>query len=114
MQRKAADVSPADSPALVFRSKGLSTILNQGQIVLFADLMNRLVVGWIPVQMNGHYSGCIFGNGLLELLWIHRHRLRLDINQYRFGTTQPNRRDRGDVGVAYRNNFIALTDTTSP
>src|SRR6267378_8531702 len=68
----------AHSTPLVLSAMSLGGVFDDNQIMTPCDLQNRIHVGRLAVEMNGHDRLSAFRDRALDLTYVHCERLRLD------------------------------------
>ena len=87
---------------------GLSTVFNDLETVPVSNFQNRRHVSRLPIKMHRDDYSSSGRNCGLQLGWIKRKKIRLNIYQYGHRSSQLNCCHRRHGGMGNRNHLIAL------
>jgi hypothetical protein len=102
----------ADAPAAVARAVRLRRILDDEQSVPARDRQNRIHVGRLTVQMYRQDRLRSRRDRRIELRGIERERLRIDVDEDRFGAGVADGRHRRHEGEGHGDDFVARADAS--
>ena len=84
----------------------LAGILNDGNVVLFADRQDFIQVGGSAENVDGHDGAGVFCNAVLDVIRVNLERFGIGIRENRQRVTHHHRIGGCDVRVRGENNFV--------
>ena len=103
--------SRTDEDPLVLRRNGVGGVLDQHQVVLGADLTQRVQVAGVAAVVDGDDSPCPFAHRPAHLLRIDVQGVTLDVGQDRLGPGVFDHADCGTEGHRRGDDLVARPDT---
>ena len=105
---------PAGPASLVGRTDRLGGILQHEQAVMPRDLVDRVHVGGLTVEMDRDDRTRLRRHGRLDLRRVDIVGVRLDVDEHRPGAGPPDRAGRGEERVRRRDHLVARRGFPSP
>ncbi len=109
--------SDAERPALlpaVRRAVRLCSVLDDVQAALVRQRQERIDIGWLAVQVDGHDGPCALRHGRQDRRHVDGRGALVAVHEDGSGACVPDRLGRGDERVRRKNDFVAGADAEPP
>ena len=94
-----------NAAALVLYPEGMCRVVNDAQIVIISNFLDRIHVTWVAIAMHGHDGGGLWRDGSFDFFWIEVERIRIDVHKHRLDAVPQQGVGGRDEGIRGGNHF---------